>query len=158
MLTEEELKQREAKLEEQRRQFTADRLRFEVQNVLLGLKVRPEALADASSLLQQSCTPVLGEDGRIASLTIGDSAYDSVEEAAKAFIADRAYLVGDLKPEPRLTVEPPVVAPDISGAFAVKTATPMQKAIKLQGSAEELLEKGYNTYDLVDAGWSTPPR
>jgi hypothetical protein len=157
--------QRLAELERREATLRGDRVRFELGQALSAARCRPDALADALSVMAQAVGADFDADGRVSKLTLGGADYATPADAATAFLAARAYLV-EREAEPAPSTPAPRAEQTVADAWAKPLSNPpaarpkAPEARKLASAAplSELLESGYSASDLASEGWATPPK
>jgi hypothetical protein len=152
---------REAALAQREAAFQARLVRLELTRALGASKCRPDALEDALVMMAGASTIEFGADG-VAKVVLAGAEYPSVDAAAEAFIASRAYLTATesaAKPAPAPAALGQSHQQVAAQAWTTETQPGFPPPPRLpRGSLEDLVKQGYSAADLASDGWAHPPK
>lgn len=142
----------------------SDRVRFELSRALSAASCRADGVDDACFLLASQVAPEFDVEGRITSLTIGENRYESVGDAASAFLKARPHFVA-AAPDAKSTPAPTPPAPPkpatgtglIAGAFGT-TPAPISSTIQKKESLDAMREAGHSPSEFIARALNEPPR
>ncbi len=146
-----------AQLEQQLSALRTHALRTELTSALTAAKCRAEGMPDALAVLLASARGAFSTEGVLTSISIGEQAYDSAQEAASAFMRERSYLIE----AETMRAAPTRVADRTTGApGAPSEARPVAERGRTERriSLDALTDSGQSAGELAAEGWAEPPK